>query len=131
MPVAKNRKLAEALGISTLLLNHSGLPLSVVSASAKFIQVLIYQCQRSDLRSETFLQQVVTDHQEKLFLLPSLLSISFSLLSGIWQNTSPVAGFILSMNFPLSGPMSFHRYNFRDDMEWLVHEGTFDCFSDY
>jgi hypothetical protein len=34
MPVAKNLKLAEALGISTFLLNQSGLPLSFVSARA-------------------------------------------------------------------------------------------------
>jgi DNA-binding transcriptional regulator YdaS (Cro superfamily) len=34
MPVAKKRKFAEALGISTFLLNQSGLPLSFVSANA-------------------------------------------------------------------------------------------------
>jgi hypothetical protein len=34
MPVAKNRKLADARGISTFLLNQRGLPLSFVSAKA-------------------------------------------------------------------------------------------------
>jgi DNA-binding transcriptional regulator YdaS (Cro superfamily) len=34
MPVAKNLKLADALGISTCLLNQRGLPLSFVSANA-------------------------------------------------------------------------------------------------
>jgi hypothetical protein len=33
--VAKNLKLADALGMSTRLLNHKGLPLSVVSAIAR------------------------------------------------------------------------------------------------
>jgi hypothetical protein len=34
-------------------------------------------------------------------------STSFSLESGTWQKISPVAGFILSRNFPLSGAMRF------------------------
>ena len=112
MPVAKNLKLADALGISTRLLNQSGLPLSVVSASASSpkcssINVAI-RFKILNLSSAG-----VIDHCENAFLAAvTATSISFSLLSGIWQNISPVAGLILSINFPLSGPIRFPPMKF-------------------
>src|SRR5688572_33476138 len=97
MPVAKKRKLAEALGISTFLLSQSGLPLSVVSAKASASRLASIS---SAILFNTWkrFSTGITDQDGKAFLAAATASVtSFSLLSGISPITSPVAGLIFSI----------------------------------
>src|SRR5690606_25171448 len=96
MPVAKKRKLADALGISTFLLNHNGFPLSVVSARASASKFsLINEAIRFKISNR--FSTGVFDHEGNAFFAAATATItSFSLLSGILPMKAPVAGLILS-----------------------------------
>jgi hypothetical protein len=97
--------LADALGISTLLLNHSGLPLSFVSANAKSSRLAsINSAIRFNILNLSSTGVIL--HVGKAFCAAcTAASTSFSFESGISPYASPVAGLILSMNFPLNGPI--------------------------
>ena len=122
IPVAKKRKLAEALGMSTRLLSHKGFPLSVVSAEASST---IFWSIKSAMRFKmiNLCSAGVTDQGGKAFCADwTANAISFSLLSGIWQIISPVAGFMLSRKFSPSGsihvpPIKFCRRYGIDESE--------------
>src|SRR5690606_19608350 len=94
---AKNLKLADALGISTDLLNQSGLPLSVVSANASssrfssIISAILFKILNRLLTG-------VRDHAGYAFSAAfTARAISFSLLAGTLPIMLLVAGSILSM----------------------------------
>jgi hypothetical protein len=105
MPVAKKRKLADALGMSTLVLSQSGLPLSLVSANANAPRFSsISSAMRFRILNLSSTGEVL--HPGKAFLAAkTAASTSFLWESGICPYTCPVAGLMLSIKFPLRGPM--------------------------
>ena len=82
IPVAKNRKLADALGISTFLLSQSGLPLSFVSAKANSSRLASINS-AIRFRILNLSSTGVTLHTGKAFCAArTAASISFSFESG-------------------------------------------------
>src|SRR4030095_7159558 len=92
MPVAKNRKFAEALGISTFLLNHNGFPLSVVSASARASWLASMRSEILFNTSNRFSTGVRDQRGKAFFAADTASTISFSLLSGMSPIDWPGAG---------------------------------------